>query len=131
MLFYSRFCSIPLLHLTNFASSSLLYRSWISEVGKRRIRRGYDEGKRRVILFCLSDFACTQILHWRLTGIFLEILDEMVRIAITAIRGNSCQIFLHQKSGISIDEPLQRGIQFGRHAHSLSKVPFQPFVVDT
>ena len=71
-----------------------------------------------------------QILHRGFTCIFFEILDEMVRIAITAIRGNSYQIFLYQKSGISIDEPLQRGILFGRHAHSLRKVPFQPFVVD-
>lgn len=54
----------------------------------------------------------------------------MIRVAITTIRGNANQIFLYSKSGISMDEPLQRRVTLGRHADCFGKVSFQPFIVN-
>lgn len=55
----------------------------------------------------------------------------MIRVAITTIRSNTNQIFLYSKSGISMDEPLQRRVALRRHADCFGKVSFQPFIVNT
>lgn len=68
---------------------------------------------------------------WEFVRYTFKVLNEMIRVAITTIRDNANQIFLYPKSGISMDEPLQRRVTLGRHANCFGKVSFQPFIVNT